>query len=246
MISAAATGMKAGGGGEVETWQQTPAGAHATVFVAMSSSLFAALVSLAVDAAPPPLPVPYLPWMAANPPSPPLVCMWNACLAVVVHAVSTCNVHSSMAFHMPVFTRALGACVDAVIVIGSAKGESSEGRKRSLWQMEACVHVLAAIPGVITAAAAQGDVDDDKMIAVCRVMEEWMCDDSACAALVWLFALPSAGSASPPSPPPQLPSSPHPPSLHSRSVIASFLCHATMCLHLSTPLVQISYSVTRV
>lgn len=197
MISAAATAMKAGGGGEVETWQQTPACAHLPAFHALSFLLLSALGSLAVDAAPPPLPVPYLPWMAVNTPSPPLVCMWNACLAVVVHAVSTCDVRSGTALHMPVFTRALGACVDAVIAIGGAGSESSEGRKRSLWQMEACTHALAAIPGVIAAAVAQGDVVDDKMIAVCRVMEEWMCDDAACAALVWLFALPSAGSGSP-------------------------------------------------
>ena len=62
--------------------------------------------------------------------------------------------------------------------------------------MEACVHILSAIPGVIAAAVAAGYVDDDKLVAVCVVMEEWLCDDAACTALVWLLALPSAGAAS--------------------------------------------------
>ena len=65
--------------------------------------------------------------------------------------------------------------------------------------MEACVHVLSAVPGVITAAVAAGYVDDDKLVAVCLVMEEWMCDDATCTALVWLLALPSAGAVAFPS-----------------------------------------------
>ena len=72
-------------------------------------------------------------------------------------------------------------------------GEENQGRRRSPWHIEACIHFLAGVPAVISAAVAAGDVDDDKMVAACRVMEEWMCDDAACVALVWLFALPSAG-----------------------------------------------------
>jgi hypothetical protein len=88
--------------------------------------------------------------------------------------------------------------VEAVIALGAGLSDSAgaeHGVKReSLWQMEACVHLLSGVPGVIAAATASGDIDDDKMVAACRVMEECMCYDATCAALMWLFALPSAGA----------------------------------------------------
>jgi hypothetical protein len=193
MISAAASVMRTGGGGEPDAWQQAPAGSCSPLFLPTRFSLFAVLDSLAVDAALPPLPAPYLPWMISNTSSH-LVCMWNACLAVVFHAISTHEAHGGTRLQMPLYTRTLGACLDAVIAMGrAAGGEGSAGRRSSLWQLESCVHLLSCVPGVITAATASGEVDDDKMIAVCRVMEEWMCDDPACAALVWLLAMPTAG-----------------------------------------------------
>ena len=193
MISAAASVMRTGGGGEPDAWQQAPAGSCSPLFLPTRFSLFAVLDSLAVDAALPPLPAPYLPWMISNTSSH-LVCMWNACLAVVSHAISTHEAHGGTRLQMPLYTRTLGACLDAVIAMGrAAGGEGSAGRRSSLWQLESCVHLLSCVPGVITAATASGEVDDDKMIAVCRVMEEWMCDDPACAALVWLLAMPTAG-----------------------------------------------------
>ena len=163
--------------------------------------MFAALNSLAIDAALRALPAPYLPWMIAETSSLPLVCMWDACLAVVIHASGTSDVCDTSSKHMPLYTRALCACVDAVIALGaglSGSAGAETGVKRGgLWQMEACVHILSGVPGVISAATASGDVDDDKLIAACRVMEEWMCNDATCAALMWLLALPSAGAHSP-------------------------------------------------
>jgi hypothetical protein len=75
----------------------------------------------------------------------------------------------------------------------SAAGAEMGAKGSSLWQMEACLHLLSGIPGVVSAAVTSGEVDDDKLVAACRVMEEWMCDDATCTALMWLLALPSAG-----------------------------------------------------
>jgi hypothetical protein len=119
----------------------------------------------------------------------------------MIHASGSGDVRDTSITHMPLYSRALCACVDAVIALGaglSASAGTETGVKRGgLWQMEACVHILSGVPGVISAATTSGDVDDDKMIAACRVMEEWMCNDATCAALMWLLALPSAGADSP-------------------------------------------------
>ena len=167
------------------------------IFYISAASLFTAdLNSLAIDAAAAPLPPPFLPWMMPNVSSCHHVCLWDTCLAVLFEAVGSSDVHGR-AHKMCLCTRALGACVDAVVTMGgnfaAAGGEDTQGRTRSPWHIEACIHFLAGVPAVISAAVAAGDVDDDKMVAACRVMEEWMCDDAGCVALVWLFALPAAG-----------------------------------------------------
>lgn len=165
-------------------------------YMAAKSHFTADLNSLAIDAAASPLPPPFLPWMMPNVSSCHQVCLWDACLAVLFETVGCSDVHRR-ADAMCLCTRALGACVDAVVKMGgnfaAAGGEDTQGRTRSPWHIEACIHFLAGVPAVISAAVAAGDVDDDKMVAACRVMEEWMCDDAACVALVWLFALPAAG-----------------------------------------------------
>jgi hypothetical protein len=123
-------------------------------------------------------------------------CAWNACLAVVVDAVKS---RGDGSCQLPVLTRALSVCVDAVVALGRSSGTSTEGdrgkwRSSSIWQMEACIHLISSVPAVISAATAAGDVHNDQLISACRVVEEWMCDDAACVALVWLMALPSAGA----------------------------------------------------
>ncbi len=162
-----------------------------------SESLFTSdLNSLAVDAVVPPLPLPFLPWMLPNVSSRHQNCAWDACLAVLFEMMAISDAQRR-ADKLHLCTRALVACVDSVVTMGgnhaAAGGDEIEGRRHSPWQMEACIHFLAGVPSLISAAVAAGDVNNDKLVAACSVMEEWMCDDAACVALVWLLALPSAG-----------------------------------------------------